>query len=207
MSLAQRIRVDPERLAIRKLQPAVDALRAGEAIIYPTDTGYAFGCAISSHRGVEELRKLKGIPDKARKPLTILVRELGDLSRFGRMSNTAFRLVRRLLPGPYTVVLVETSELPRALRNPGHEVGMRIPDDPICTYLLEALGEPILNASVRAAEEADELEEPDDLMVLYQKKVAALIDVGPIWPDPSTILRFVDDEMEVLRVGKGPVPE
>jgi tRNA threonylcarbamoyl adenosine modification protein (Sua5/YciO/YrdC/YwlC family) len=203
---AARVRIDPLRPAPRKLQPAVDALRAGDPIIYPTETGYAFGCAISSHRAVEHLRRLKGINAKERKPLTVLVASLSDLARFGFLDNHAFRQVRRLLPGPYTIVLPATSELPRTLRNPGNEVGLRIPSDLICTHLLEALGEPMLNASVRHADEIEELEDVDELHDRYAKEVAVVIDIGPVWPEPSTVLRFDADGVEILRQGKGIYP-
>ena len=95
-----RIRVNADRPDPRKLAPAVDELRRGRVIIYPTDTGYAFGCALSSRRGIAALRRLKGIHERHEKPLTMLVADLGDLGRYGYKRNRAFRVVRRLLPGP-----------------------------------------------------------------------------------------------------------
>src|SRR5690606_2825698 len=142
-----RLRVDPERPDPRKLMPAVEALRRGEVIIYPTDTGYAFGCALSSAKGIDTLRRLKGLPPKHAKPLTMLVESLNDMGRYGNMGNQAFRVVRRLLPGPYTIVLQATSDVPRAMKNRAHEVGMRLPDHKICTMLVELLGEPLLTGS------------------------------------------------------------
>ena len=213
MSLARqqtfaRLRIDPERPDPRKLIPAVDALRRGEVIIYPTDTGYAFGCALSSSKGINALRDLKGIHLKHQKPLTMLVQSLNDIGRYGVMSNTAFRVVRRLLPGPYTMVLRATSDVPRAMKNRAHEVGVRLPDHKVCSLLVETLGEPLLTGSVTAGEAEPELEEPEDLERLYTHQVALIIDGGHLWPEPSTVLRF--DEMgniEVLRVGQGAVPD
>jgi tRNA threonylcarbamoyl adenosine modification protein (Sua5/YciO/YrdC/YwlC family) len=203
-----RLRIDPERPDPRKLIPAVEALRRGEVIIYPTDTGYAFGCALSSSKGITALRELKGIHEKHKKPLTMLVQSLNDIGRYGVMSNTAFRVVRRLLPGPYTIVLRATSDVPRAMKNREHEVGVRLPDHKICTLLVEQLGEPLLTGSVTPGEDAPEIEEPEQLERQYAHHVALIIDGGYIWPEPSTVLRFDEDgNIEVLRVGQGAVPE
>jgi len=202
-----RLRIDPERPDPRKLAPAVEALRRGEVILYPTDTGYAFGCALSSRRGITKLRKLKGIDAKHKKPLTMLVDSLGEIGRYGVMANAAFRVVRRLLPGPYTMVLRATSDVPRAMKNRAHEVGVRLPDYAVCNLLVSELGEPLLTGSVTPGEAQPELEEPETLEHRYARDVALMIDGGHIWPEPSTVMRFDEDgDIEVLRVGQGEIP-
>lgn len=201
-----RLRIHPERPAPRKLAPAIDALRRGSVIIYPTDTGYAFGCAMSSNKGIATLRKLKGIHEKHHKPLTMLVNELSQIGRYGHMGNTHFRVIRRLLPGPYTIILPATGDIPRTMKNRNHEVGLRMPAYPICTMLVELLEEPLLTGSVTPGEDAPDLEDPEDLERLFGNQVAAIIDSGPLWPEPSTVLRLFDDEIEVLREGQGPLP-
>lgn len=203
-----RIRINADRPDPRKLGPAVHELRRGRVIIYPTDTGYAFGCALSSKKGIATLRKLKGIHERHEKPLTMMVGDLGDLGRYGYMSNTAFRLVRRLLPGPYTVVLNASEHVPRTMKNRAHEVGIRLPDYDVCRLLVEALEEPLLTGSVTPAEEEPDLEDPDVYLDRYQRDVDLVIDTGPLWPEPSTVLRLTtDDQIEVLRRGQGPLPE
>ena len=201
-----RLRIHPERPAPRKLQPAIDALRRGNVIIYPTDTGYAFGCALSSGKGIGTLRKLKGIHDKHPKPLTMLVKDLSQIGRYGHMGNRHFRVVRRLLPGPYTMILPATQDIPRSMRNRNHEVGLRLPDHAVCQMLVELLEEPLLTGSVTAAEGEFELEAPEDLERLHGQVVSIVIDAGPLWPEPSTVLRLFDNEIEVLREGQGPLP-
>ena len=201
-----RLRIHPERPAPRKLQPAIDALRRGNVIIYPTDTGYAFGCALSSGKGIGTLRKLKGIHDKHPKPLTMLVKDLSQIGRYGHMGNRHFRVVRRLLPGPYTMILPATQDIPRSMRNRNHEVGLRLPDHAVCQMLVELLEEPLLTGSVTAAEGEFELEEPEDLERLHGQVVSIVIDAGPLWPEPSTVLRLFDNAIEVLREGQGPLP-
>lgn len=201
-----RIRIHPDRPAPRKLAPAIDVLRRGEVIIYPTDTGYAFGCALSSGKGIGALRKLKGFHEKHPKPLTMLVADLSQIGRYGHMGNSHFRVVRRLLPGPYTMILPATNDIPRSMRNRNHEVGLRLPDYAVCQMLVELLEEPLLTGSVTPAEHEPGLEEPEDLELLHRGAVSVVVDAGPIWPEPSTVLRLFDNEIEVLREGQGAVP-
>jgi tRNA threonylcarbamoyl adenosine modification protein (Sua5/YciO/YrdC/YwlC family) len=200
------IRIEAERPQPRRLQPAIDELKRGHVIIYPTDTGYAFGCAVSSNRGIGVLRRLKGIDEKHEKPLTMLVHDLSEIGRYGHMGNKAFRVVRRLLPGPYTIVLPAMDDVPRSMRNRNREVGLRLPNHAVCTMLVEMLGEPLLTGSVTPAESAFELEDPDEYERIYARDVRVVIDGGPMWPQPSTVLRLENDEIEVLREGQGPLP-
>jgi tRNA threonylcarbamoyl adenosine modification protein (Sua5/YciO/YrdC/YwlC family) len=199
--------MDPERPAPRKLAPAIEALRRDRVIVYPTDTGYAFGCALSSRKGAAALRKLKGFDERSRKPLSMLVRALSDFGHFAIMGTSVFRTVRRILPGAYTIVLEASGEVPRDMRNRDGEIGLRIPDSPLCQMLVELLGEPILTGSVTANEEEPELEDPEDLERLYRGRVEVVIDGGPLWPEPSTVMRATGDGLEVLREGQGAIPE
>lgn len=202
-----RIEVDPLRPAPRRLQPALDVLRRGGVIVYPTDTGYAYGCALSSPKGIARIRKLKGYGERDPKPLSMMVRDFTEIGRYGHMGNKVFRLVRRILPGPYTLVLQATSEVPRGMRNRDHEVGLRHPDHRVCDMLLELLGEPLLVGSVTSGDVTPELEDPQDFEVRLRNDVDWILDGGPILPDPSTVLRLVADDIEVLREGQGPLPE
>ena len=138
------LHIDAERPAPRKLQPVIDALKRDQVVIYPTDTGYAFGCAISSPKAIAVLRRLKGIDERHPKPLTMLVNDIADIGRYAHMGTSLYRLVKRLLPGPYTLVLKATSDTPRTMYNRHHEVGIRIPNHAVCRMLVELLGEPIL---------------------------------------------------------------
>jgi tRNA threonylcarbamoyl adenosine modification protein (Sua5/YciO/YrdC/YwlC family) len=202
-----RIHVHPDRPAPRQLLPAIESLRRDGVIIYPTDTGYAFGCALSSPKGVARIRKLKGYPEKHPKPLTMIVGDVADLGRYGQLGNRVFRIVRRVLPGPYTIVLSATKDTPRAMKNRDHEVGMRLPDHAVCRMLVQELGEPLLTGSCTPAEGEIALEDPEELERLHGPNVDVVIDAGMIWPEPSTVLRLVDDQLEVLRAGQGPIPE
>ena len=201
-----RLRIHMDRPAPRKLAPAVEALRRGEVVICPTDTGYAFCCALSSTKGIGRLRRLKGVEEDSRKPLAMMVNELADVGKYGIMHNQAFRMLRRILPGPYTIVLRATGEVPRVMRNRDHEIGLRMPENAACRMLVELAGEPLLVGSVTGAEEEREIEDPELLEKRHRGDVNVVVDAGPLWPDPSTVLRAKEGEIEVLREGQGPVP-
>ena len=202
-----RLRIDPERPAPRKLERAIEALRRDQVILYPTDTGYAFGCALSSRKAISQIRLLKGFDERSRKPLAMLVNELSDFGRYAIMPTSVFRTVRRILPGADTVILEASAEVPREMRNRDGEIGLRMPDLAVCRMLVELLGEPLVSGSVTAGDEEPALEDPEDLERIYRGRIEVVIDAGPLWPEPSTILQARGIEFEITRVGKGPVPE
>lgn len=202
-----RLRIDPERPAPRKLAAAIEALGRDQVILYPTDTGYAFGCALSSRKGITSIRALKGFDERSPKPLSMLVNDLSDFGRYAIMGTSVFRTVRRILPGPYTIILEASSEVPRDMRNRQGEIGLRMPDLPICRMLVDRLGEPIVTGSLTAGEEEPGLEDPEELERRYRGRVDVIVDGGPMWPEPSTILQASDNELTVTRVGKGAVPD
>lgn len=202
-----RLRVDPERPAPRKLAHAIEALRRDQVILYPTDTGYAFGGALSSRKAIGQIRTLKGFDERSRKPLAMLVNALSDFGRYAIMPTSVFRTVRRILPGPYTVILEASSEVPREMRNRDGEIGLRMPDLAVCRMLVELIGEPLVSGSLTSGDEEPALEDPEELERIYRGRIEVVVDAGPLWPEPSTILAARGAAFEVVRVGKGPVPE
>ena len=202
-----RLRVDPERPAPRKLAPAVEALRRDQVILYPTDTGYAFGCALSSRKGIGAIRALKGFDERSRKPLSMLVNEISDFGHYAIMGTSVFRTVRRILPGAYTIILEASGDVPRDMRNRHGEIGLRMPNLPLCWMLVDLLGEPVVTGSLTAGEEEPTLEDPEELERLFRGRVDVVVDGGPMWTEPSTILQATDNELVVSRVGKGAVPD
>ncbi len=202
-----RLHVHIDRPSPRKLMPAARALAKGEVILCPTDTGYAFACALSSAKGIGKLRRLKDFDEKSRKPLALMVNELADLGTYGVMDNRIFRMAKRILPGAYTIVLRASVAVPRAMKNRDHEIGLRMPDNAVCRMLVELAGEPLLVGSVSPADELPELEDPEVLEARFRGDVAVVIDSGSLWPDPSTVLRAGREEIEILRQGQGPIPD
>jgi len=202
-----RIRIDPERPAPRKLAPVLEALRRDRVILYPTDTGYAYGCALSSRKGIAAIRGLKGFDTRSKKPLSMLVNELSDFGHYAIMGTSVFRTVRRILPGPYTIILEASAEVPRDMRNRHGEIGLRTPDSALCRMLVELLGEPIVTGSLTSGDDEPELEDPEDLERIFRGRVELVVDGGPMWPEPSTILQAEGNELVVSRMGKGEIPE
>ena len=202
-----RIRIDPERPAPRKLAPAIDALRRDQVIIYPTDTGYAFGCALGSRKAIGRLRALKGYDERSRKPLSMLVNELSEFGHYAIMDTNVFRTVRRILPGAYTVILEASADVPRDMRNRFGEIGLRMPDSPLCRLIVSELGEPLVTGSLTSGDDEPELEDPDDFERIYSGRVEVVVDGGTMWPEPSTILQATPGGLEVTREGKGAIPE
>ncbi|MFP6654339.1 MAG: L-threonylcarbamoyladenylate synthase [Myxococcota bacterium] len=201
-----RIRIDPERPAPRKLAPVLEALHRDRVILYPTDTGYAFGAALSSRKGIAAIRSLKGFETRSKKPLSMLVNELSDFGHFSIMRTSVFRTVRRILPGAYTIILEASSDVPRDMRNRHGEIGLRMPDSALCRMLVEMLGEPIVTGSLTSGDQEPELEDPEELERIYRGRVDLVVDGGPMWPEPSTILQAEGSELVVGRRGKGELP-
>ncbi|HIF92249.1 MAG: L-threonylcarbamoyladenylate synthase [Myxococcales bacterium] len=202
-----RIRIDPERPSPRKLGPALDALKRDRVILYPTDTGYAYGCALSSRKGIAGIRSLKGFDARSRKPLSMLVNELSDFGHYAIMETSVFRTVRRILPGSYTIILEASADVPRDMRNRHGEIGLRMPDSPLCRMLVDLLGEPLVTGSLTSGDDEPALEDPDELEQIYRGRVDVVVDGGPMWPEPSTILQAEEQGLTVSRVGRGEVPE
>jgi tRNA threonylcarbamoyl adenosine modification protein (Sua5/YciO/YrdC/YwlC family) len=202
-----RVRIDPERPAPRKLASVLEALHRDRVILYPTDTGYAFGCALSSRKGIASIRMLKGFDSRSKKPLSMLVNELSDFGRYAIMGTSVFRTVRRILPGSYTIILEASADVPRDMRNRHGEIGLRMPDSPLCRMLVEMLGEPIVTGSLTSGDDEPELEDPEELERIYRGRVELVLDGGPMWPEPSTILQAEGNELVVSRVGRGEIPE
>ena len=202
----ERLRVDPERPAPRKLQPAIETLLRDGVVLYPSDTGYAFGCALSSRKAIGAIRALKGHDERSKKPLSMLVNELSDFGHYAIMETGVFRTVRRILPGAYTIVLEASTDVPRDMRNRFGEIGLRMPDSPLCRLLVERVGEPIVTGSLTSGDDEPALEDPDELERIFRGRVDVLVDGGHVWPEPSTILQASGGELEVTREGKGPIP-
>ena len=202
-----RLHVHPDNPPRRKLQQVVDVLRDGGTMIYPTDTVYALGCAIGEQRAVERICRLRGL-DPAKANLSIICRDLSQLSDYAaQLDNSLFRELKRIFPGPYTVILPGTNRLPKIFKNRKKTIGIRVPDHPVTDQLVELLGEPILTASLKWDDDADELTEYptdiEDIVERYEREVDVIIDSGDGGAAPSTVLDATSGQLELVRAGKG----
>jgi tRNA threonylcarbamoyl adenosine modification protein (Sua5/YciO/YrdC/YwlC family) len=197
------LKIYPENPNPKAIEEAVAVLRSGGVVIYPTDTVYAFGCDIFQARAVEKICKFRGL-DPAKAHLSIICSDLSHLSEFAKVDNNTFKLMKRLLPGPFTFILKRSNRLPKLFKERS-EVGIRIPANTIAIELVKALENPILSASLR--DDDDELLEyvtdPELMSEKYDNEVDLVIDGGYGDIIPSTVIDCTDEEPVIVRQGKG----
>jgi tRNA threonylcarbamoyl adenosine modification protein (Sua5/YciO/YrdC/YwlC family) len=186
----------------RRIEQVADTLRSGGVIVYPTDTVYGLGCDINSKKALERVRRIKKMDNK--RHLSFVFADLKQISSYAQVTDNAYRIMRRFLPGPYTFVLKATRLVPRIVLTKRNEVGIRIPDNRICQALVAEIGNPILSSSVRMPDD-QLLDDPREIDRLYKGQVDLVIDGGVFLPEPSSIISLLDDQPAVIRVGKGDV--
>lgn len=184
----------------RKLAQAVEVMRRGGVIAYPTDTVYALGCDIHDKKAMERLYRMKSM-DKAHL-LSFVCSDLSDVARYAHVPDYAYRIMRRLLPGPYTVVLQATREVPKVLRQKRKTVGIRVPDHQVALGLAHALGSPVASTSASLNDEI--FHDPREIEERFPD-VELVIDVDSIGLVPSTVIDFSGDQPEVIREGAGEI--
>lgn len=204
-----RLNVHPDNPPRRKLEQVAEILRDGGTMIYPTDTVYALGCAIGQQNAVEKICRLRGL-DPAKANLSIICRDLSQLSDYAaQLNNSLFREIKRIFPGPYTVILEGNNTLPKIFRNKKRTIGLRVPDHPVTDMLVELLGQPILTTSLKwdGDDPVDDLSEYptdiEDIVEMYDGKVDVIVDSGNGAATPSTVLDATSGELELVRAGKG----
>jgi tRNA threonylcarbamoyl adenosine modification protein (Sua5/YciO/YrdC/YwlC family) len=197
------LEINPINPQLRLIEQVVKSLRNGAIVCYPTDTGYGIGCDLFNQKAIKQLVQLKKRPKD--KPFSFMCSDLTDISQYAHVSNTAYRLLKKNLPGPYTFVLPGTKLVPKVMATKQKTVGIRVPSHPICKLLLETLGNPIVNTSVQLEDEEIKLAEPYEIEEYLGKRIELVVDGGPIYPDPSSVIDLTSDSPEILRVGKGDV--
>ncbi len=197
------VTINPENPQQRLISRVVDNMKSGGIICYPTDTGYGVGCDMFNQKAIKRIIQIKKRPKH--KPFSFMCSSLKNISRYAHVSNTAYRLLKKNLPGPYTFVLPGTKLVPKIMSTKQKTVGIRVPDSPICQLLLETLDNPIINTSIPTEDDNPPLTEAYEIDMLLGNRVDFIIDGGPVFPDPSSVIDMTGDRPEVLRVGKGDV--
>jgi tRNA threonylcarbamoyl adenosine modification protein (Sua5/YciO/YrdC/YwlC family) len=203
MTRAQLIEIDPERPNPRRLQQAVDILERGGVIGYPTDTVYGIGCDLHNRRALDRIYRIKRMD--AGHPLSFICGDLSNIADYAIVDDFCYRWLRRLLPGPYTVILPASRAVPKLLLQKRREVGIRVPKHAVCLQLVAALGRPIVSSSAADPETGDAIIDPDVLRDVVGHELDLVIDGGMLTNEPSTVVSLMGDEIEVLREGKGPI--
>jgi len=184
---------NPQKRLVSKV---VQVLDQGGLIVYPTDTFYGIGCDLFNKKSIKQVYQLKRRP--LTKPFSFVCANLKDISLYAQVSNHAYRIMKRSLPGPYTFVLEGTRLVPKLMLTKRRTVGIRVPDNKICLAIVEGLGRPIISTSIH-------LEEPSVIHDTYSSLVEIVIDGGVISHEPSTVVSLIDDNPEVIREGKGEI--
>lgn len=190
---------NPQMRLIRK---AVDILRGGGIVIYPTDTVYGMGCDLFNKRGIERIYEIQR--RDRRKHLSFICADLKDISRYAQVSDNAYKIMKRLLPGPYTFLLDASRAVPKIILPKRLTTGIRVPDNRICQAMVAEMGSPIISTSVKNGE-GELLSDPRIIDELFGKRVDMIIDGGVIAAAPSSVVSLQDDRVEVIRAGKGDV--
>ncbi len=195
-----RIEIDPFRPKPRAVSQVADILKKDGIFVYPTDTVYGLGCMITNKQGIDKINQIK----TSKKPKSIMFSDIKEISQYAKVSNEAFRLMRLLLPGPYTFILPATRLVPRLLQRDRKAVGVRIPEHWFCKSIVEMVGEPIITTSIPLSDDKIHVD-PLEIEEQFGHMVDIIVDSG-ILPDiPSTILSLETDTLEIIRHGLGSI--
>ncbi len=200
------LEIHPQNPEGRKINQVLDVIKKGGIVIYPTDTLYGLGCDITNNAAVERICKIKGIkPTKAN--LSFICKDLSNISDYTKpFSNTVYKAMRKNLPGPFTFILNASNSVPKMLKNNKKTVGIRVPNSPIVTALIDGLGKPLLSTSIKNLDN-DEITpyptDPFDIYEQYKNLVDVVIDGGNGGHEPSTIIDCTSDDLDIIRQGLG----
>lgn len=188
----------------RLIGQAVDILRGGGLLAYPTDSCYALGCTLDARDALERIRRIRQVGKGHH--FTLVCASFAQLGQFVRVSNPTFRLVKSATPGPYTFILPATREVPRRMAHPKkHTVGVRIPDHRVAHGLVDALGEPIVSSTLLLPGQEDPPAEGWEVQELLGTQLDAIIDSGQVGVEPTTVVDLSAGEIDVRREGAGDI--
>jgi tRNA threonylcarbamoyl adenosine modification protein (Sua5/YciO/YrdC/YwlC family) len=200
--MAQYFTIHPETPQARLVKQAVEIIRSGGVVVYPTDSCYALGCRLDDKDALDRIRQIRHLGDKHH--FTLACRDLSELGTYARVDNRVFRLLKSTTPGPYTFILLATKEVPRRLWHPKKAtIGLRVPRHPVALALLEELGEPMLSASLLLPGEDDPLTDGWAIRERLEREVDLIIDGGYCGIEPTTVIDLSGDEVELIRQGQG----
>ena len=198
--MSQFFQIHPDNPQARLIKQAAQIIHSGGIVALPTDSCYALVCHLDDKNAVEKLRKIRGIDEKHH--LTLLCRDLSEIAEYARVDNRQFRLLKAATPGPYTVILEATKSVPRRLSHPSRKtIGLRVPQNPIASALLEELGQPLIGTTLMLADEL--LNDADSIRDAIEKQIDLIIDGGACSMEPTTVIDLTGDEPVLVRHGRG----
>ncbi len=200
--MAQYFEIHPQNPQPRLIRQAVEIIRNGGVIVYPTDSSYALGCHLDDKSALDRLRQIRQLDDKH--DFSLICDDLSQVSQFTKMANDAYRLIKTLTPGAFTFILDATKEVPRRLQDAKKKtIGIRIPDQAIARALVVELGEPLLSSTLWLPNEDSAMADPHQIRQRLQHEVELVIDGGYLDYQPTTVISFVQGQAQILRQGKG----
>ena len=202
--MAQFFQIHPDNPQMRLINQAVALLREGGVIVYPTDSCYALGCRIGDKSAIERIQEIRNL-DK-RHNLTLICKDLSNISVYAKVDDASFRLMKSLTPGPYTFLLKATRDVPKRLQHPKRKtIGLRVPDNAIILAILEHLDEPLLNTSLILPGDELPLTDPEDMHDVLGSVVDLIIDGSYGGLEPTTVVDLVEGQPQIVREGKGDI--
>jgi tRNA threonylcarbamoyl adenosine modification protein (Sua5/YciO/YrdC/YwlC family) len=201
--MSQFFQIHPTNPQSRLIKQASQIVNSGGIIALPTDSCYALSCRLDDKTASERLRRIRGVDDKHH--LTLLCRDLSEISVYSRVDNRQYRMLKTATPGPYTFILEATKEVPRRLSHPSRKtIGLRVPENPIAMALLAELGQPLLSTTLILPGEEHPLNDPEEIRERLEKVVDLIIDGGACGLEPTTVVDLTnDDEPVLVRQGRG----
>ena len=196
------IKINPKNPQERLITKVVDILKKGGIIAYPTDTYYGIGCDIMNKKAIEKIYQLK--QRNRIKPFSFICSGLKNISHYAKVSNYAYKTMKRLLPGPYTFVLEGSKLVPKIMLTQRKTAGIRMPNHPICLELVEKLGNPIITTSA-AMPDGTNFFDPSLIHDFFHPRIDVVIDGGPVPGHPSSVISLINDMPEVIRKGRGDI--
>jgi tRNA threonylcarbamoyl adenosine modification protein (Sua5/YciO/YrdC/YwlC family) len=200
--MSQFFHIHPENPQKRLIVQACDIIRKGGLVVYPTDSGYALGCHIGDKDAMDKIRRIRQLDSDHN--FTLMCRDLSEISTYAKVNNSVFRAIKAHTPGAYTFILPATKEVPRRLQHAKRKtIGLRIPNNIIALALLDELNEPLMSSTMILPGEELPMTDPEDIMDHIGKWVDLIIDGGAGAAVPTTVVEFIDDMPEIVRVGLG----
>ncbi|MCG6934201.1 MAG: threonylcarbamoyl-AMP synthase [Gallionella sp.] len=202
--MSQFFAIHPDNPNPRLIRQAAEVLRDGGIVVYPTDSSYALGCHLDDKNAVTRIRQIRGLDEQHH--MTLMCRDLSEISRYAQVDNAKFRILKNNTPGSYTFILKATREVPKRLQHPKRStIGIRVPDHRVALALLEELGEPMCSSTLILPDEEGPLNDAEQIRDLLEKRVELVIDGGSAGLDFTTVIDLTGEAPVLLRRGKGDV--
>jgi len=200
--MSQYFEIHPTNPQLRLVRQAVEIIDAGGVVAYPTDSSYALGCHLGDKKALERVRRIRRIDEKHN--MTLVCSDLSEISTYAKLSNSHYRMLKSLTPGPYTFILNATHEVPRRLMHPKRRtIGIRVVDHPVVRAILDELRQPLMSTTLILPDESLPLTEADEIRDALQRQIDLIIDSGHCGIEPTTVIDLTGDGPRLVREGMG----